>query len=240
MDARPISAVPAGVRWALAGALLLQLLWRHGHPPPEARARALPPAPSAAALRVLSLGEPLAMSKALMLYLQAYDDQDGASLRWGELDYATLEAWLDTALALDPRAQYPLLAASQVYAGAADPARVRRMLDFVARRFEEDPNRRWPWLAQAALVARHRLRDLPLARRYAAALRLRATGPGVPAWARELEIFIAEDMNELDSANALTGALLHSGRITDPHELAFLAARLERIAASQKEAAGHP
>jgi hypothetical protein len=43
----------------------------------------------------------------------------------------------------------------------------------------------------------------------------------VPAWARELEIFIAEDMNERD-ARALIGGLLRSGQITDPHELQFL------------------
>jgi hypothetical protein len=140
-------------------------------------------------------------------------------------------------LALDPRGQYPLLAASTVYSAVNDPARQRLMLDLVYRAFLADPARRWPSMAQAVLQARHRLHDLPLARRYAAALRQRATGPDVPAWAREMEIFIAEDMNELDSARALIGGLIASGHITDPHELRFLAARLERIAAMQQSPA---
>ncbi|MDC8759877.1 hypothetical protein [Janthinobacterium fluminis] len=234
MDIRPIAAVPAGVRWALAVALALQLAWHHGRAAAPPQARALPPAPALAALRLAALGEPEALSKALMLYLQAYDDQDGLSLSWRQLDYARLEDWLDAALALDPRGQYPLLAASQVYSAAADPAQVRRMLAFVERRYADDPRRRWPWLAHAALLARHRLHDLPLARRYARAVRLQA-GAAAPAWARELEAFIAEDMNELDSARALIGALLQSGQIGDPHELAFLAARLEAMAARQKD-----
>ena len=46
--------------------------------------------------------------------------------------------------------------------------------------FFRDPDRRWPWLAHAALVAKHRLADLPLARRYASAVQRYARGPDVP------------------------------------------------------------
>ena len=231
MRIKPISAVPPGVRWALAATLALQLLWHAAQPARRPQADALAAAPPLAVLRLASLGEPLALSKAMLLYLQAFDEQDGVSLSLNRLDYGRVESWLEAALALDPRSQYPLLAASEVYGAAGDPARVRRMLDFVARHFEEDPRRRWPWLAHAALVAKHRLHDLPLARRYAQAIRRRADGPDVPAWARELEVFVLEDMNELDSARALIGGLLQSGQVTDPHELAFLERRLEQMAA---------
>ncbi|MBV6323381.1 hypothetical protein [Duganella violaceipulchra] len=226
---RPLSSVPRAVPLLLAAALLLQLLWQGGRPAPRARAQDLPPPPPLVALQLASLGEPAALSRATMLYVQGYDEQAGVSLAWRALDYGRLAAWLQRALELDPRSQYPLLAASEVYGAVSDPARSRLMLEFVYARFAEDPDRRWPWLAHAALVARHRLHDLPLARRYAQAIRLRATGPRVPAWARELEVFMAEDMNELDSARALIGGLLHDGLITDPHELRFLARRLDRL-----------
>ncbi|NGZ84581.1 hypothetical protein [Duganella aceris] len=226
---KPLSAVPRAVLAALALALLLQVLWQAGRPPPRARPHDLPPAPSPAALRLMALGDPVALSKATMLYLQAHDDQAGVSIAWRDMDYQRVAAWLQRTLELDPRSQYPLLAASEVYGAVGDPARARLMLDFVYARFGEDPNRRWPWLAHAALVARHRLHDLPLARRYAEAIRLRATGPQVPPWARELEVFILEDMNELDAARRLIGGLLSSGLITDPRELQFLADRLDRL-----------
>ena len=74
-------------------------------------------------------------------------------------------------LELDPRSQYPLFAAARVYAetaGRGAPAASRSSSCYAE--FLRDPNRRWPWLAHAALLAKHRLKDLPLARRYAAAL----------------------------------------------------------------------
>ena len=235
--AKPLKAVPLAVVALLVLALLSQVLWQANRPPEwvRARARDLPPAPSLAALRLAALGEPVALAKATMLYVQGFDEPAGASIAWRDMDYGAVTAWLHRVLELDPRGQYPLLAASEVYGAVSDPARARMMLEFVHDRFNEDPQRRWPWLAHAALVARHQLHDLPLARRYARAIRLRATGPQVPAWARELELFILEDMNELDSARALIGGLLRDGRITDPHELQFLTERLERL-----ERAGQP
>jgi hypothetical protein len=73
-----------------------------------------------------------------------------------------------------------------VYAAASDSERTRAMLEFVYQRYAEDPGQRWPWLAHAALVARHKLHDDALADKYAKALRERAVRPGIPAWVREL------------------------------------------------------
>ena len=67
--------------------------------------------------------------------------------------------WLETILALDPAGQYPLLMAAQVYSQVPDPARERLMLEFVHQQFLHDPNRRWRWLAHAAIMAKHRLHD---------------------------------------------------------------------------------
>lgn len=228
---RPLHTVPRPLWLMLGLALLLQVLWQAEHGSAAPRAAALPAPPPLAALQLASLGEPQAASRLTMLYLQGFDEQPGLSLTWRELDYGRVAAWLERALALDPRSQYPLLAASQVYGAVNEPQRVRMMLDLVARHFAEDPNRRWPWLAHAALVARHRLHDPALARRYAKLLRLQATGPQVPPWARELEVFILEDLQEAQAAEVLIGALLQDGQIADPHELAFLAQRLETLRA---------
>jgi hypothetical protein len=146
-------------------------------------------------------------------------------------DYARLLEWLGELLALDPRSQYPLFSAARVYAETADPARSRMALEFVYREFLRDPERRWQWLAHAALLAKHRLKDLPLARRYAQALEQHARGPTVPPWARQMEIFILEDMNELEAAKVLIASLLRSGELSDPAEMRFLQQRLEELEA---------
>ena len=232
---KPLRVVPRGVWLLLVLALLLQVGWQASRPPLRAQAHALPPAPSTAALRLAALGEPVALARLTMLYVQGFDEQPGVSVSWRQLDYATVIDWLQRVLDLDPRGQSPLLAASQVYGAVGDPVRTRQMLDFVHARFAEDPDRRWPWLAHAALVAKHRLHDLPLARSYARDIRLQATGANVPAWAHELEAFIAEDMDERESARALIGGLLQSGRITDPGELQFLERRLQRLDQPQQQ-----
>src|SRR5262245_7758752 len=156
-----------------------------------------------------------------MLYLQGFDIRG--------LDYRRLTGWLRAALALDPRSAYPLFAAARVFAETPDPAASRIVLEFVYQEFARDPNRRWPWLAHAALLAKHRLHDLPLARRYAAAIQRQVTAPDVPLWAKQMEAFILEDMNELDAARILLGGLLERGDIRDPNERRFLEQRLREL-----------
>jgi len=157
----------------------------------------------------------------VMLYVQGFDVRG--------LDYARLVGWLRAALALDPLSAYPLFAAARVFAETPDPAASRVALQFVYEEFTRDPDRRWPWLAHAALLAKHRLKDLPLARRYAAAIDRQTRSSDVPLWARQMEIFILEDMNELEAARIMLGGLLERGDIRDPNELRFLRHRLEEL-----------
>ncbi|HET7197536.1 MAG TPA: hypothetical protein VFI86_02645, partial [Burkholderiales bacterium] len=110
-----------------------------------------------------------------------------------------------------------------------DPRRVRQMLDFIYREYFADPNRRWPWLAQAAIVAKHELKDLPLALRYAEAIERNTTDPTVPLWAKQMRLFILDDMGELDAERIMIGGLIQSGRITDPAQARLLKRRLEEL-----------
>lgn len=229
MHERRLKAVPAGVLAAFAIALGLQLELKREMPPPQARAADLSPAPGRTGLRLAGFGDPIPLAKALMLYLQAFDYQAGNRTPYQALDYERLEQWLLSILWLDPNGQYPLLAASRLYADVPDEARQRRMLEFVYREFILDPDRRWPWLAHAAAMAKHRLKDLALARRYAAAIQQHAKGANVPLWAKQMEIFILEDMNELETARVMIGGFLDSGMISDPAEVRFLEQRLREI-----------
>lgn len=232
---RRLSVVPGAVAALFAAGLALQILWHGLQPPPTVRREALPPAPDAAVLRLATLGDPLPAAKVAMLWLQAFDNQPGISIPFRELDYARLETWLARVLSLDPRGQYPLLAASRLYAEVPDEGKQRRMLDFVYRQFLDDPNKRWRWLAHATIIAKHRLQDLPLALKYARAITDKATGDEVPYWARDMTILLLEDMEELEAARILVGGLIGSGRITDPGELRFLHEKLRELTARDDE-----
>ena len=225
---RPISAVPAPVLAVLGLALAAQVFLHSVQPAPVAFAEDLPRAPSLSLLQLASLGEPAALSKLLMLWLQAFDHQPGLSIPFQQLDYSHVISWLDRIVDLDPRSGYALLSAARVYSEVQDNSRRRQMLEFVRRRFLEDPNARWPWMAHAVFVAKHRVKDLDLALELAADLRKHAAADSVPGWAKQMEVLILEDMGEIESARFLFGALVIHGVIKDVNEVRFLQERLER------------
>lgn len=188
--------------------------------PGATTAAELPPPPSPQALRLASFGESPALARIAMLYVQAFNQPR---------DYPRLIGWLRAILDLDPSSQYPLFAAARIYAEVPEPARARLMLEFIHEQYLVDPDRRWPWLAHAAMLAKHRLRDLPLARRYAADIDRHTTAADVPLWAKQMEVFILEDMNELEAARIVLGGMLESGRIRDADEARFLRRKLEEL-----------
>ena len=234
-DERPLTAVPGWIWAALALALAAQIGWQSARVPAPRAASDLPPAPSPAMLRLASFGEPAAAARLAILYVQAFDLRGGNDIPYRDLDYGRLIGWLQAILATDPRSQYPLFVAARIYAENPDPRKARAALEFVYREFLEDPNRRWRWLAHAALLAKYRLKDLPLALRYATAVERLTTAPDVPVWAKQMRLFILEDMDELQAAKVMLGGLLASGQIKDPAELRFLKRHLEQLEARIKE-----
>jgi hypothetical protein len=229
MKQRPIAGVPRAVLALLVLGLAAQVALKAAAPQPQASAEDLPQAPAIATLRLASFGDPVALAKVLMLYLQAFDYRSGSKVPYRDLDYGRLEGWLSRILELDPQGQYPLLAASRIYAEVPIESKQRSMLEFVYREFMLDPNRRWPWLAHAAILAKHRLHDLPLALRYAQAIQRHATAANVPLWAKQMEAFILEDLNELEAARLVIGGYLRSGQVKDPGEVRFLDQQLRKL-----------
>ena len=224
---RSLGAVPWPVWGLLLTTLALFVALRSMAPAPLADAAALPLPYDAARVRAASLDEPIAAAQLLTLYLQAFDNQPGISIPFNELDYPRVSAWLQTILSLDATTQYPLLMAAHLYAQVPDETKQRYMLDWLHRKFTEDPERRWRWLAHATLMAKHRLRDNALALRYARDIA--RLSPRAPAWARQMQVFILEDMGEVESASILLGGLLATGEITEPSEIRFLTQRLEQM-----------
>jgi len=226
---RPVSAVPRLVRVLVFVLLASQVALTALQPRPRARAEELSAPPPLPVLRCLSGGDAVPLAQAMTLYLQAFDNQPGISIPFAQRDYGSVTAWLKRILDLDPRTQYPLLMASQLYAQVPDEAKQRQMLAFVYDQFLVDPDRRWQWLAHAAILAKHRLHDLPLALEYANALAQKANGPDVPHWVQQMHIFLHEDLGEYETARELLGGLLSSNVVKDPHEIRLLIERLEHL-----------
>lgn len=232
---RPLAAVPRIAKIVLVAALATQIVWHVSRPAPVAHAAALGAPADRPWLQAMSLGEPIGLSQFLSLYLQAFDNQPGVSIPYRALDYGVVLVWLDAMLALDSNSQYPLMMAAHLYSQVPDEAKQRQMLAFVHREFLKAPNTRWRWLAHAAIVAKHRLNDMPLALRYADDITRHA--PGAMGWARQMRIFLLAEMGERQAATVLLGALLASGEVTDPAEIHFLTQRLEELKAAENSTA---
>ncbi len=228
-QARPVSQVPRWIKLLLPLIFLLQLLWHGYQPEVSVSVKSLPEPLPVDTYRWLSLDEPEAVARYLNLWLQAFDNQPGVSLSFQQLDYSMIIRWLDTILQLGHDTQYPLLVATHIYGSIHQPNRQRIMMDYVFTKFKQYPNKYWRWLAHAVIVAKHELKDQPLAFKYADALASLATGPQVPYWARDMKIILLEDMGEWQAARVLVGGLIESGEIQDPYELKFLVQKLDDL-----------
>ncbi len=226
---RPVSSVPGTVSLVLLLALGLQFVLHGYYVERDVVGKSLTLAPSEHHASMLGLGDNIAIAKILMLWLQAFDNQPGLSIPLARLDYGRVTGWLQLILDLDPRGQYPLFAAARIYAGIQDEDKQRQMLGFVYRNFFKDPNHRWPALAHAVYIAKHRLNDMPLALKYAEAMADNVTAKDIPFWVKQMHIYVLEDMGELEAARILLGGLIESGTIRDPNELEFLRSRLRNL-----------
>jgi hypothetical protein len=230
-DERAWSSVPTVIMVVFCMALAAQISWYLMQPEPQARMQELPAPPALNMLRLAGLDDPVTLSGMLSLWLQAFDNQPGISIPFNRLDYDRVIQWLERTMQLDPRTHYPLLAASRLYAHVPDAGKKRKMLAFVHAQFLQDPARRWQWLAHCIYVAKYQLQDLELALQFAEALRLNTSAPEVPYWARHMEVYLLEDMGDIEAAKVLIGGLLDSGAIADPREIRFLEDRLQSLVA---------
>ena len=228
-DERAVKDVPVFVIITLTVAFLCQIYWSSSSTLATINIKSLPEPPSKIESQLMGLGDAITISKLFMLWLQAFDNQPGVSLSYKNLDYHRVINWLERILTLDPKGQYPLLAAGRIYSVVADDEKKRLMLEFVSQQFSKDPNRRWPSMVHAIYVAKHKLNDYSLALKYAHAVAREVTVENIPVWVKQMEIYVLEDMGEIESAKILIGGLLDSGAITDAHEIQFLLDRLDRL-----------
>ena len=76
--------------------------------------------PSKIESQLMGMGDSIMISKLFMLWLQAFDNQPGVSVPFKNLDYQRVINWLERILTLDPKGQYPLLAAGRIYGVVED------------------------------------------------------------------------------------------------------------------------
>ena len=172
---------------------------------------------SLAGYRGIAMGSEQLLGYLLAIRLQLHDNQAGRHFRY---------SLLDRIAEISEGTEYPMLLASRVYSSTGDRERLRQVLGFIERRFDDDPQKHWRRLAEACVLAKHKLGDLELALRFAERLALQPASVKMPHWARDFRFLLLADLNELESAIAIIQAMLQTDAINDPDELRFLKEKL--------------
>ncbi len=191
--------------------------------------KALPASIPADDIRLVSLAEPALVAKLLGFWLLSYDSQSAKIIPYEHFNYQHLVDWLNTIQTLDPYSDYPSFVASGIFVDVKDPQRIRLILRFIHQAFLQAPALRWRWQARAVMLAKYRLGDQALALSLAQDLRQYTPQQSIPAWARDMEFIILQDVGEFDMALLIVEGLLKAGKITDPNELAFLTQKLKEL-----------
>jgi hypothetical protein len=176
--------------------------------------------------RALSMGSEQLFSHLLAIRLQLHDNQAGKHIRYSNIDYDLLVNWLDQIYALNTRSEYPIMLASRVYTQTRDKERLRVILDYIERTFRVNPQLHWRHLAEASVIAKHKLGDLPLALQMAEILSKQPSSIVMPRWARDIQFILLGDLNEYETAITIISALLQSDAVDDPDEKRFLQDKL--------------
>jgi hypothetical protein len=227
---RPMRMLPRPLLIGFALLLLAQIVFHHlSRERLEARYRPLTRPWSADAYDAMAMGSDRLLGYLLALRLQLHDNQAGRHFRYSLMDYDLLVDWLDTLSDIDSGSEYPLLLASRIYTQTGSPERLRKILGFIERRFDDNPQLHWRRLAEASLIAKHKLGDLEFALRLAEKLAAQPRSVDMPHWARDFEFLLLAELNETESAIAIIEALLQSGSIKDPDERRFLREKLSEF-----------
>ena len=232
---RPVRFVPVSFIVLLIIMLSLQIGFHFYTKQISANTKLLEQPPAESRFILSALSDRIFAAKSLMLWLQSFDNQPGISIPFRELNYEHLKQWLELIQGMDENSHYALLSASRLYSKVQDNQKKRLMLDFVKKEYLEKPDERWRWMAHCVYVAKYELNDLELALEYARLLRENTSWEVAPAWATQMEIFILEELDQIESAKILIGGLLESGQISDEHELRFLHNRLEELEQKNNE-----
>jgi hypothetical protein len=224
---RPVLSLPGPLLLAFLALMGIQILYHHVNQLRfEISYNPLGQPFDAVTYRSISMGSEQLFGYLLAIRLQLHDSQAGKYFVYSQIDYGTLIDWLDQITLVSPGTEYPMLLASRIYTTTRDEPRLRLILGFIERRFDDDPQLHWRRLVEASLIAKHKLKDMDLALRLAAKVSAQPAYVKMPNWARDFQFLLLAELNELESAIAIIEALLQTEAVKDPDEKRFLKGKL--------------
>ena len=160
----------------------------------------VPDVPGKAAVKALSFGDEEFYFRLLGMDLQNAGDTFGRFTELYKYDFKKLHAWFTLLDALDAQSDFIPFLASYYYSETQHIKDTRYVVDYLYEHSAWRPKEKYWWLAQAAYIAQHKLKDEDLALKVASPLE---HAEGAPLWVRELPAFVHEKRGEMDDAKVL-------------------------------------
>ncbi len=224
---RNLSAIPNPLKIIFLICVLIQLstTWIYSSKT-KVNYKALTKPESINYYQLLSLGSISFASQMLTLKLQLHDNQQGRYINYKNLSYPLLSKWLVRLQSMNPNSEYSALLAARVFSNTNDHKQLRLILKTVIKLFKVNPQKNWRWMAEGAVIAKYHLGDLDLALTMAKEIALQPKDIEIPAWARDLEFIMLEELNLIDAATYIVEQSLKDNSDMHPDEERFLKQRL--------------
>jgi len=171
-------------------------------------------------VKALSFGDDEFYFRVLGGQLQMAGDTFGRSTPLKDYDYVKLLAWFRLLDGLDEKSNYIPALAAYYYSNTQRASDNKYIIEYLEENAARDPEHKWWWLAQAAMIAKYRLHDK--AKALEIARHLSGIPGDLPIWARQLPAFLYADMGEKDQAIIIIRDILKNYKNLPPDELNFM------------------
>lgn len=162
----------------------------------------VPPVPKINTLVMGFLGDNQFAFRASAIALQNYGSV-GETQSLKDYNYETLGGWFNLLDRLDPKSNYVPYLAAYYYGAVQDPSMLGPVISYLEKVGMYEGQGRWRWLAQAAYLARHRMKDTDWAIRIARKLGSIYKPGEMPVWTLNMESMLTADMGDKQAAYLL-------------------------------------
>ncbi len=157
------------------------------------------------------------------LALQNFGNSGGDYMALKDYDYKYVGEWLDRLDELDSHSNFvPFLAAYYFGATQLPKEQLPHIIAYLEKVGVRPEGEKWRFLAHAVFLARHRMNDMPEALRLAQKL-ASIYRPGMPAWTKQTQVLIANEIGDKEAAYILMKSILATEtKYMQPPEINFM------------------
>lgn len=184
----------------------------------------VPLAPSKIGATVAFLGDKEMAYRSLAITMQSFGNDTGQVMALKDYNYKNLGTWFDLGDQLNPHSDYVPFLAAYYFAGSQDPSKLMPVITYLRRVGTYSEPDKWRYLGQAVFLARHKMKNMPLALELADELaKSYKYKLGMPLWPLQMRAIIASDMGEKEMAyNLMLDTLQTKGKDVDPSETSYM------------------